>query len=215
MKITDARFIKSSFSKDDLPPAIYPEYAFIGRSNVGKSTLINMLVGRRNLAKTSSTPGKTRSINHFLINNKWYLVDLPGYGYAKVSKKDREQWQKMIFDYLRTRQSLMVLFVLVDARLEPQKNDLQFIKSLGKNQVPFIIVFTKADKVSNNQLIHNVTLFKKAMLRDWEELPELVITSGVTGHGKEQIMEIISSLNQDFDAFGRKQIKVKKDDKNA
>ncbi len=214
MKITDARFIKSSFSKDDLPPDIYPEYAFIGRSNVGKSTLINMLVGRRNLAKTSSTPGKTRSINHFLINNRWYLVDLPGYGYAKVSKKDRDQWQKMIFDYLRNRKSLMVLFVLVDARLEPQKNDLEFIKNLGKNQIPFLIVFTKADKVSNNQLIHNITLFKKAMLRDWEELPELVITSAVTGRGKEQLLEIINSLNQDFDAFGRKQIKVKKDNKN-
>ena len=215
MKITDARFIKSSFSQDDLPPGVYPEYAFIGRSNVGKSSLINMLVGRKNLAKTSSTPGKTRSINHFLINDSWYLVDLPGYGYAKVSKKDRQQWKKMIFDYLRQRKNLMVLFVLIDARLEPQKNDLEFINSLGKHGIPFIIVFTKADKISKNKLVHNITQFKKAMLKDWEELPEMIITSAVTGQGREQLLEIINTLNQDFDAFGRKQIKVKKDNKDA
>ncbi len=214
MKITDARFIKSSYTTDQLPPQIYPEYAFIGRSNVGKSSLINMLVGRKNLAKISSTPGKTRSINHFLINDNWYLVDLPGYGYARVSKKDRQIWRKLIFDYLRNRKSLMVLFVLIDARLEPQKNDLEFINSLGKYRVPFIIVFTKADKISKNKLVHNVTLFKKAMLRDWEELPEMVITSAVTSQGRDQLLEIISSLNQDFDAFGRKQIKVKKEGKN-
>ncbi len=214
MKITDARFIKSSYSTDDLPAEIYPEYAFIGRSNVGKSSLINMLVGRKNLAKTSSTPGKTRSINHFLINDQWYLVDLPGYGYARVSKRDRNQWRKLIFDYLRGRKNLMVLFVLIDSRLEPQKNDLEFINSLGKNAIPFIIIFTKADKISRNKLVHNVTLFKKAMLQHWEELPEMVVTSAVTGQGRDQLLEIISSLNQDFDAFGRKQIQVKKSNKN-
>ncbi len=214
MKITDARFIKSAYSNDDLPADNYPEYAFIGRSNVGKSSLINMLVQRKNLAKTSATPGKTRSINHFLINNSWYLVDLPGYGYAKVSKKDRQQWQKMIFDYLRNRRNLMALFVLIDARLEPQKNDLEFIRKLGLNNIPFVIVFTKADKLSKNKLISNIAHFKKALLREWEELPDMFLTSAATGQGREDLLSFIEFLNQEFDAYGRKQIKVKKDRNN-
>ena len=209
MKIKDAQFIKSSYSLADLPAEVYPEYAFIGRSNVGKSSLINMLVEKKNLAKTSSTPGKTRSINHFLINENWYLVDLPGYGYAKVSKKERNQWRKLIFDYLQKRRNLMLLFVLIDSRIEPQKNDLEFINSLGHKALPFMIIFTKSDKINKNKLIHNISLFKKEMLKTWEELPQIIISSAITGQGREEILSIIYNLNQDFDAFGRKQIKYK------
>ncbi len=211
MQIKDAKFVKSSYKIDDLPAPNLPEYAFIGRSNVGKSSLINMLVGRKNLAKTSSKPGKTRSINHFLIDNQWYLVDLPGYGYAKVSKRDRQAWQRLIFDYLQNRRNLINLFVLIDSRLEPQEKDLDFIRQLGIKGIPFTIVFTKIDKLSKNKVISNIAQFKKALLREWEELPLMFLTSAVTGEGREQILEFISQLNEEFDAFGRKQIKVRKD----
>ncbi len=208
--IKDAKFIKSSYNYEDLPAPNLPEYAFIGRSNVGKSSLINMLVNRKGLAKTSSKPGKTRSINHFLINNSWYLVDLPGYGYAKVSKKDRDAWQKLIFNYLENRPNLISLFVLIDSRLEPQAKDLDFIRQIGRKGIPFAIVFTKTDKLSRNKVISNIAKFKKALLKDWEELPLMFLSSAVTGEGREQILEFIDDLNQDFDAFGRKQIQVKK-----
>ncbi len=208
MVIKQAKFVKSSYKLEDLPAPNLPEYAFIGRSNVGKSSLINMLVNRKNLAKTSSKPGKTRSINHFIINNQWYLVDLPGYGYAKTSKKERDFWNKLIFEYLTQRQNLITLFVLVDVRLEPQQIDLEFIRKLGYNQIPFAVVFTKADKLSRNKLNHNIAQFKKQMYKDWEELPPFFVTSAVTGMGREEILGYIEQLNGEFDPFGRKNIKT-------
>ena len=160
MPIKTANFFVSSQKISQCPKPNLPEYAFIGRSNVGKSSLINMLTGHKDLAKTSSTPGKTKLINHFIINESWYLVDLPGYGFAKLSKSIKEKWQKMIEDYLSYRENLMCIFVLVDSRLEPQKIDLQFIEWLGTNQIPFSIVFTKTDKISEKQLAKSVDLFK-------------------------------------------------------
>jgi GTP-binding protein len=171
MIIKDAKYIKSSAKLNQCPPPDYPEYAFTGRSNVGKSSLINMLTGRKKLAKTSSTPGKTRTINHFLINESWYLVDLPGYGYAKVSKDIKKQWNKTAINYILKRENLMCLFVLIDSRHPPQKNDVLFIELLGHNQVPFVIVFTKTDKVSEIELKKNTLNFEKELLKHWEFLP--------------------------------------------
>ncbi len=208
MKIKDAKFVKSTFDIEQLPPPNLPEFAFIGRSNVGKSSLINMLVNRKNLAKTSSKPGKTRSINHFLINNNWYLVDLPGYGYAKVSKKERQQWNKLIFNYLTKRQNLVNLFVLVDSRIEPQAIDIDFIKQLGLKQIPFSIVFTKTDKLTKNKLVSNIAKFKRALMQDWEELPLMFVSSAVSGTGREQILDFIEDLIKDYGALGRNQIKT-------
>lgn len=180
------------------PAPTLPEYAFIGRSNVGKSSLINMLTNRKNMAKTSSTPGKTRLVNHFIINTKWYLVDLPGYGYAKVSKTSKATWDKMISDYLLKRKNLMNVFLLVDSRLEPQKIDLAFIKWLGEKLVPFSIVFTKSDKLKKQQIIYSVETYKKELKKTWDELPPLFITSSEKNIGRDEILNYIEAINKDF-----------------
>ncbi len=196
LTIQSARFIKSSPGFYELPEPNRPEYAFTGRSNVGKSSLINMLTGRKKLAKTSSTPGKTRIINHFLINESWYLVDLPGYGYARVSKNDREKWSVLLNQYLLKRANLMCVFVLVDSRIPPQKNDLAFLEFLGQNQIPFALVFTKADKLSKQQLKDNIQEYKKGLLQVWETLPPYFVTSAKEGTGKEDILAFIAETNQ-------------------
>ena len=195
MIISKAEFLMSNTRIDKLPNESLPEYAFIGRSNVGKSSLINMLVQRRGLAKTSSVPGKTVAINHFIVNDSWYLVDLPGYGYAQHSKKTREQWRIMINNYISQRRNLVCTFVLVDARLEPQNNDLGFMDWLGESQVPFCIVFTKADKVSKTELNKNVEALKKRLLEDWEELPPIFITSSEEKTGRDEILDYIEEQN--------------------
>jgi GTP-binding protein len=174
-----------------------PEYAFIGRSNVGKSSLINMLCRRKGLAKTSSTPGKTLLINHFIINKQWYLVDLPGYGYAKRSKKEMQRLDQMIRSYILGREQLVNTFVLIDVRLEPQVIDLEFINSLGVSNIPFSIVFTKADKLSYSKVKQNVEAYKQKMLLTWEEMPPFFITSAVKGEGREEILDYIESTNKE------------------
>ncbi len=183
---------------DKLPKGNLPEYAFIGRSNVGKSSLINMLVQRRGLAKTSSVPGKTVAINHFVVNDAWYLVDLPGYGYAQHSKKTREQWRIMINNYILRRRNLVTTFVLVDSRIEPQNNDLGFMEWMGENRVPFCIVFTKTDKVSKAELERNVEAFKARLLEEWEDLPPMFITSSETGRGRDEILDYIEAQNAEM-----------------
>ena len=191
-------YLQSEVDWRKAPPPSLPEYAFIGRSNVGKSSLINMLANNKSIAKTSSRPGKTQTINHFLVNNAWYLVDLPGYGYAKISKTMREKWVKMINDYLVLRENLQVVFVLIDARLEPQKIDLEFINSLGEKQIPFALIFTKSDKLSALRSSKNVEAFKQAMLETWEELPHIFVSSATTGKGREEIVDYIDSVNKNF-----------------
>lgn len=198
MIIKSAEFIISNTDIAKCPPPIIPEYAFIGRSNVGKSSLINMLTDNRSLAKISSSPGKTQLINHFLINNNWYLVDLPGYGYAKVSKKRREVWSKFISKYILTRENLMCLFVLIDSRLEPQLIDLELMEQLGLNHIPFVILFTKTDKISKNELMSNIAKMREIMLRMWEEMPQFFVTSSKTQKGREKILTMIEELNQKF-----------------
>ncbi|MCW0481400.1 ribosome biogenesis GTP-binding protein YihA/YsxC [Gaoshiqia sediminis] len=172
-----------------------PEYAFIGRSNVGKSSLINMLTNQKKLAKTSSRPGKTQLINHFIINDSWYLVDLPGYGYAKVSKKARNKFQAYIVDYILQRENLYCLFVLIDSRLEPQAIDLDFISWLGEKQVPFALVFTKADKLGKTKLASAVAHYKKELKKQWAELPPVLVSSAETGLGKEEILTFIADAH--------------------
>ena len=191
MKITAAEFISSYADVAKCPPPDKPEFAFIGRSNVGKSSLINMLTNSRKLAKTSVTPGKTQTINHFLINNSWYLVDLPGYGYASVSKSTREGFGKMIEDFVLKRKNLSCLFVLIDARLEPQANDLNFIQWAGSKEVPLALVFTKIDKLKRNELQKNLKQYEKTLLTRWEELPTIILTSSVEKDGKEEILALI------------------------
>lgn len=183
MQINQARFVVSNTNHLKCPPADMPEYAFIGRSNVGKSSLINMLTGRKSLAKISGTPGKTQLINHFIINEKWYLVDLPGYGFARISKSIRQKWENMIWNYLINRSSLLTTFILVDARLEPQKLDLELISVFGEESLPFVILFTKIDKLSKRQLSVNIEKYQKKLSEQWEELPLSILTSAKTGTG--------------------------------
>lgn len=201
MIIKDAHFVCSNSKFDKLPKDNIPEYAFIGRSNVGKSSLINALVQRKGLAKTSSTPGKTIAINHFMVNNQWYLVDLPGYGYAQRSKKSREEWRIMLANYISRRRNLLYTFVLIDSRIEPQNSDIGFMEWLGENQVPFCIVFTKADKLSKAELSQNVEAYKKRLLEDWEELPPLFITSSETKQGREEILDFIEQQNRELEEY--------------
>lgn len=196
MTINSAIFIKSSESVKHLPKSNYPEYAFIGRSNVGKSSLINSLCQRKNLAKTSSTPGKTRLINHFLINNAWYLVDLPGYGFARVSRSMRNKFSGLIHEYLLSRESLVNTYVLIDSRLPPQNIDLEFMEWMALNQLPFTMIFTKADKLSKNQLNTNLIQYHSAMLQFWEELPSHIVTSSLDGRGRDEILSQIESCNR-------------------
>lgn len=195
MEIKNATFVVSNTDYKKCPDTGLPEYAFIGRSNVGKSSLINMLTNNKSLAKTSVRPGKTQLINHFLINKQWYLVDLPGYGYARISKSARAQWQKMTNDYLLQRETLMNTFVLVDSRLTPQQIDLDFISFLGQNGIPLSIVFTKADKQNQRETALNVNAFKKALSNEWEELPPIFITSSVSGTGRSKILDYIELIN--------------------
>ena len=196
MVIKDARFIISNTDIDQCPKDGLPEYAFIGRSNVGKSSLINMLVDKKDLAKTSGRPGKTRLINHFLINNEWYLVDLPGYGYAKASKSSRSTWEGFIADYLTKRETLINIFVLLDSRLEPQKIDLEFMTWCAEEQLPFSMVFTKIDKLSSSALQKNLAAYKKEMLKYWESLPPLFTTSSESKFGREKLLNYIDQINQ-------------------
>ncbi|MCL4148984.1 UNVERIFIED_CONTAM: hypothetical protein GTU68_032349 [Idotea baltica] len=174
-----------------------PEYAFIGRSNVGKSSLINMLMQRKDLAKTSGKPGKTQLINHFKINDSWFLVDLPGYGYAQISKKKRQIFQYFIENYFKEREQLVCTFVLIDSRHDPQKIDLEFMQFLGENQIPFCIVFTKSDKLASSKLNKQLTTYKKKLLNYWESLPTSFVTSSSTGFGREEFLSFIDQVNQD------------------
>jgi GTP-binding protein len=194
----NATFVTSSAELNQCPDPNIPEYAFIGRSNVGKSSLINMLTGLKMLAKISSTPGKTRLINHFLINDEWYLVDLPGYGYARVGRRMRNLWEKLIADYLFKRTNLMTTFILLDARLPLQENDKLVINWFGKNQLPFVLVMTKADKLSVNDLGKNKQLLKEKLLEDWEELPPIIISSAVKRSGRDEILDYIVKTNACF-----------------
>lgn len=196
MEIKSAEFVISNTSFDRCPVHNKPEYAFIGRSNVGKSSLINMLTGRKGLAMTSSMPGKTLLINHFLINDDWYLVDLPGYGYAKRGQKQREQLKQLIDNYILYRPQLTSLFVLVDSRHEPQKIDLEFITWLGENEIPFSIVFTKANKSASGQLNINIKRYLETLTEQWEELPPHFITSSVNRSGRDEILNYIQKINR-------------------
>ncbi len=194
MQIKSAEFVISNSIYTKCPEPTKAEFAFIGRSNVGKSSLINMLVGRKDLAKTSSKPGKTQLINHFEINNEWYLVDLPGYGYAVTSRKTRASWGKMITDYLTKRENLVSVFVLIDSRISPQLIDLEFINFLGENEIPFSIVFTKTDKQGVNVTNKNVEEFNKRLQKDWVELPKYFLSSSINKTGKENILQEIKEL---------------------
>ena len=196
MKINTAEFIISNSEVDKCPKELLPEYAFIGRSNVGKSSLINMLTNHKNLAKTSGRPGKTQLINHFKINNNWFLVDLPGYGYAKVSKKTKSVFQQFITDYFETREQLVCGFVLIDIRHEAQNIDLEFMEYLGESEIPFSIIFTKADKISKTKIDSHIAAYKKQMLmNNWAEMPPFFVTSATEATGKENLLSYIEEIN--------------------
>jgi GTP-binding protein len=207
MHITKATYLISSPEVENCPPADRPEYAFIGRSNVGKSSLINMLCRNQKLAKTSGTPGKTQLINHFEISSvsaegakdykKWYLVDLPGYGFAKVSINQRRKWEKMIENYLRKRENLVMVFILIDSRHEPQELDLEFVNQLGEWEIPFTLLFTKADKENQRTVAKNVKEFLDAMRETWQFLPASVVTSAVKQQGREKILGMIQEMNKE------------------
>ncbi|MBS1626567.1 MAG: YihA family ribosome biogenesis GTP-binding protein [Bacteroidetes bacterium] len=196
MQIKSAKYLISSPSFDKCPKPDKPEYAFIGRSNVGKSSLINMLVNQKNLAKTSAQPGKTQLINHFIVNDNFYIVDLPGYGYAKVSQSSRRRWEQMIENYLRKRENLINVFVLIDSRHEPQKIDLEFVNQLGKWNVPFALAFTKADKEKPGAVQRHVKNFLDAMREEWEFLPQVFITSAEKKNGKDELLAFIHEHQQ-------------------
>jgi GTP-binding protein len=198
MIIKSAEFICSNTQMSKLPPAVKPEYAFIGRSNVGKSSLINMLLAKKGLAKTSQTPGKTQLINHFLINDSWYIVDLPGYGYARVSKSKKADWDKFIHTYLDKRESLQCVLVLIDSRLEPQKIDLEFCNWLGEKGLSFVLVFTKADKQGAIKTEQNIAKFNAALLTTFDETPPYFITSSETRLGRDEILALIDEVNKQF-----------------
>ena len=199
MKINTAEFIISNSDVSKCPLERLPEYAFIGRSNVGKSSLINMLTNHKSLAKTSGRPGKTQLINHFKINNNWFLVDLPGYGYARVSKKTKEVFQQFITDYFEKREQLVCAFVLIDIRHEAQQIDLEFITYLGEIELPFCIVFTKADKISKGKVAQHIAAYRTALLKNnWEEMPQHFVTSATEGTGKDKVLEYINEVNEEI-----------------
>lgn len=197
MKIKSAEFVMSNSNVINAPKDRIPEYAFIGRSNVGKSSLINMLMERKNLAKTSGKPGKTQLINHFKINDNWFLVDLPGYGYAQVSKKKRQIFQYFIENYFKEREQLVCTFVLVDSRHAPQKIDLEFMRFLGKNSIPFCIIFTKADKLPSSKLNKQITSYKRKLLEQWESVPTNFLTSSTSKMGRDGLLNFIDEVNKD------------------
>jgi GTP-binding protein len=197
VKIKSAEFLMSNSNVIKAPKDRIPEYAFIGRSNVGKSSLINMLMERKDLAKISGKPGKTQLINHFKINDEWFLVDLPGYGYAQISKKKRTIFQYFIENYFKEREQLVCTFVLIDSRHDPQKIDLEFMQFLGKTQIPFCLVFTKADKLGSSKINKQITSYKKKLLDTWETLPMTFLTSSATGLGRKEFLEFIDGVNQD------------------
>jgi GTP-binding protein len=194
----DAKYASSCVEWEKCPETNLPEYAFIGRSNVGKSSLINMLTGTRGLARTSNTPGKTRLINHFIIDSAWYLVDLPGYGFARVGKKDRAEWEAMIRHYLTNRANLVYIFLLIDVRLEPQQSDLSFMRWMAVKELPFVIVFTKADKLSKGKLGKSQEIYMDTLNEEWEELPPICITSSVDKVGRDFILNLISESSQQY-----------------
>jgi GTP-binding protein len=199
MKIKTANFVISNSDVAKCPKERLPEYAFIGRSNVGKSSLINMLTGQNKLAKISGRPGKTQLINHFKINNNWFLVDLPGYGYAKVSKSIKKTFQSFIKNYFLQREQLICSFVLVDCRHEPQKIDLEFMEFLGENEIPFCIIFTKSDKLKLSELNRNIQFYKKKLTSTmWETMPKYFVTSATSSNGKEEVLQYIDKINQQF-----------------
>jgi GTP-binding protein len=199
MIIKQADFICSSSKTEQCPQSKLPEYAFIGRSNVGKSSLINMLTERKNLAKVSSTPGKTRLINHFLINENWYLVDLPGYGYARASRTERGSFSEIIIDYIKNRHEMTLLFVLLDSRHKPQKIDLDFINLLGENGVPFALIFTKADKLGIQALAKNVEHYKSILAENWEDFPPIFATSSESKSGRDEVLDYIDEINSEIE----------------
>ncbi len=194
MRVKDVNFVKSSTQSSDCPKTEKSEFAFIGRSNVGKSSLINMMMQRKKLAKTSGTPGKTQLINHFLVNDQWYLVDLPGYGWAKTSKTNKKKWEEMIRDYLLNRQNLALVFVLIDIRLSPQTIDLEFITWMGEKQIPFILIFTKSDKISKHKINGSLSKYKHTLLKQWEEVPDRIVSSSIDGKGREEILDYIDKV---------------------
>ena len=198
MNIKSAEFVISNTKPENCPKPDLPEYAFIGRSNVGKSSLINMLTGFNSLAKISGKPGKTQLINHFVINKSWYLVDLPGYGFAKASKGERQKWEEFIQKYLNTRANLVTTFVLLDSRLEPQKIDLEFMSWCGEKGIPFAMVFTKIDKLSSSVLQKNLAVYRKEMLKYWEELPPVFTTSAESKFGREKLLNYIEQWNSNL-----------------
>lgn len=198
MEITSAEFVISNTDVKKCPASTFPEYAFIGRSNVGKSSLINMLTARKGLAMTSATPGKTMLINHFLINKNWYLVDLPGYGYARRGQKGKDQIRTIIEDYILEREQMTNLFLLIDSRLEPQKIDLEFMEWLGENGIPFSIIFTKADKLKSGRLKMNINAYLRELSKQWEELPPYFISSSENRTGRTEILDYIESINKDL-----------------
>ncbi|WP_175629495.1 ribosome biogenesis GTP-binding protein YihA/YsxC [Bacteroides acidifaciens] len=198
MEITSAEFVISNTDVKKCPAGIFPEYAFIGRSNVGKSSLINMLTNRKGLAMTSATPGKTMLINHFLINKNWYLVDLPGYGYARRGQKGKDQIRTIIEDYILEREQMTNLFVLIDSRLEPQKIDLEFMEWLGENGIPFAIIFTKADKLKGGRLKMNINSYLRELGKQWEELPPYFISSSEDRTGRTEILDYIENINKNL-----------------
>lgn len=198
MIVKTAKFLVSNNYYQSCPKPDKPEYAFIGRSNVGKSSLINKITGINGLAKTSSKPGKTQLINHFYINEEWYLVDLPGYGYASIPLKVKEKWETMISGYLQTRKNLLTTFVLIDVRHSPQKKDTAFIDNLAEEQIPFALIFTKSDKLTTQKLNENMRVYKKYLSESWEELPPIFVTSAETGLGTEEILNFIEQTNRVF-----------------
>jgi GTP-binding protein len=198
MEIRSAQFVISNTDIAKCPKPDKPEYAFIGRSNVGKSSLINMLVNRKDLAKTSGKPGKTQLINHFIINDSWYLVDLPGYGYASVSRDKRETWEKFIRNYILNRENLMCLMVLIDSRLAPQEIDVDFMNWLGENNIPFVMVFTKIDKLSKKQFADNMQAYKEEMEKTWDEIPQRFYTSAEKKTGRDELLKLIAEANKAY-----------------
>ena len=200
MEISNAEFIVSNTDVKKCPPGHLPEYAFIGRSNVGKSSLINMLTGRKGLAMTSATPGKTMLINHFLINGSWYIVDLPGYGYARRGMRGQEQIRTIIEDYILEREQMTNLFLLIDSRLEPQKIDMEFMEWLGENGIPFSIIFTKADKLKGGRLKMNINAYIRELRKQWEELPPYFVSSSEDRMGRTEILDYIESINKEVNS---------------